>query len=110
RDSVRVALGRLGYRVLEAANGNEALKVWKQHGTEVALLLTDLVMPGGLSGKDLADQLLKQNSKLKVIYSTGYSTMHANHDFPLEEGVNFLSKPFDSHKLAQAIRSRLDQT
>ncbi len=108
RDSVRIALGRLGYHVLEAANGNEALKVWHEHGSEVALLLTDLVMPGGLSGKDLAEQMLKENPKLKVIYSTGYSTMNASQDFPLEEGVNFLSKPFDSHKLAQTIRSRLD--
>ena len=101
---MRKALSQLGYHVLEAANGIEALEVWKQHRDEIHLLLTDMVMPGGMTGKDLGEQLLKENPKLKVIYASGYSAEVAGKDFPLEEGVNFLTKPFQAQKLAQTIR------
>jgi PAS domain S-box-containing protein len=110
RASVRKALSQLGYRVLETINGNEALEVWKQHRHEIHLLLTDLVMPGGMTGKDLAGRLLKENPELKVIYASGYSAEVAGKDFPLEEGVNFLAKPFQARKLAQTIRQNLDAT
>ena len=73
------------------------------------LLLTDLVMPGGMTGKDLAGRLLQENPKLKVIYTSGYSTDVVGRDFPLEEGVNFLTKPFGAHKLAQTVRNYLDK-
>ena len=109
RAVVRTALSRLGYRVLEAASGEEALAVWKQHRDEIRLLLTDLVMPGGMSGKELAGQLLQQNPKLKVIYASGYSVEVAGKDLLLEEGVNFLAKPFQTSKLAQTIRKCLDR-
>ncbi len=92
RDAVQKALSRLGYRVLEAANGDEALAVWKQHRDEIRLLLTDLVMPGGMTGKELAEQFLQQNPKLKVIYASGYSVEVAGKDYLLEEGVNFFGQ------------------
>ena len=110
RDSLRGTLSRLGYHVLEAATGAEALQVWKQHHAEIRLLLTDLMMPGGMNGLDLAKQLLQQNPKLKVVYASGYSagiTSH-NNDLLLQEGVNFIAKPFDSQKLAQILRNCLD--
>ena len=69
RASLRIALSRLGYRVLEASAGDGALEVWRQHHDEIRLLLTDLVMPGGMTGKELAERLLQQDPKLKVIYS-----------------------------------------
>ncbi len=109
RASVRTALSRLGYRVLEAATGNEALAVWQQHRAEIRLLLTDMVMPGGMTGKELAAQLLQHNPKLKVIYASGYSLEVAGKDFPLEEGINFLNKPFQAQKLAKTVRRCLDQ-
>lgn len=109
RLSLRTVLLRLGYRVLEAANGREALEVWRQHREEIRLLLTDMVMPGDLSGRDLADQILRENPKLKVIYSSGYSAEITTNDFLLQEGVNFLTKPFEAGKLAKTIRNRLDQ-
>jgi len=107
RASVRKALSQLGYRVLEAVNGAEALEIWKQHRGEIRLLLTDMVMPG-ITGKELGERLLKENPKLKIIYSSGYSAEVAGKDFPLEEGVNFLTKPFQAQKLAQTVRTRLD--
>ncbi len=109
RAIVRTALSRLGYQVLEAANGTAALALWQQHRDEINLLLTDLVMPGEMTGKELAGQLLRQNPKLKVIYASGYSVEVAGKDLLLEEGVNFLAKPFQTPKLAQTIRRRLDQ-
>ncbi len=108
RASMRKALSQLGYRVLEAINGIEALEVWKQHREEIHLLLTDLVMPGGMTGKDLAERILPENPKLKVIYVSGYSAEVAGKDFPLEEGVNFLAKPVQAFKLAQTVRQNLD--
>jgi PAS domain S-box-containing protein len=108
RASVHKALSQLGYRVFEAINGIEALEVWKQHREEIHLLLTDLVMPGGMTGKDLAERLLPENPKLKVIYVSGYSAEVAGKDFSLEEGVNFLAKPVQAFKLAQTVRQNLD--
>ena len=108
RLSVRTALTQLGYRILEAPTGVKALEVWNQNRDQIGLLLTDLVMPDGMNGKDLAHRLRQENPKLKAIYMSGYSAEVAGKDFPLEEGVNFLSKPFQITKLAQAIRARLD--
>ncbi len=108
RDTVRVVLSRLGYRVLEAATGDEALVVWEARRAEIRLLLTDLVMPGSLTGIELAEKLQAEEPRLKVIYASGYSAEIAGKQFPLEEGVNFLAKPFDWHKLAHVVRERLD--
>jgi two-component system, cell cycle sensor histidine kinase and response regulator CckA len=108
RASMRKALSQFGYRILEAPTGVKALDVWKQNSNEISLVLTDLMMPDGMTGKDLAQQLLQQNPKLKVIYMSGYSTEIIGKDFPLKEGVNFLTKPFQAAKLAQAIRNNLD--
>ena len=105
---IRIALSRLGYRVLEATTGGDALKVWDQHRDEIRLLLTDMVMPGGMTGKELAGQLQQQDPQLKVIYASGYSTEIAGKDFSLKDGVNFLAKPFEAHRLAQTVRNCLD--
>ena len=109
RVSVRMTLSRLGYRILEAPTGVKALEVWKENHDEIRLLLTDLVMPDGMTGIDLAQRLLQDNSELKVIYMSGYSAEVAGREFPMQEGVNFLSKPFESPKLAQTIRDNLDR-
>jgi CheY-like chemotaxis protein len=109
RTAMRITLSRLGYRVLEASKGDEALTIWKQHRAEIRLLLTDLVMPGGMNGNELAAQFLQENPKLKVIYASGYSVEVAGKDLLLEDGINFLAKPFQSSKLAQTVRHCLDQ-
>jgi two-component system, cell cycle sensor histidine kinase and response regulator CckA len=101
-------LTQLGYRVLEASDGAGALKIWLEHAAEVKLLFTDLVLPGELNGKELAAELLRQNPALQVMYASGYSVEVAGRDLRLEEGVNFLSKPFDLRQVAQSIRKRLD--
>jgi PAS domain S-box-containing protein len=110
RANVRGVLARLGYRVLEAAHGKAAVEVWQEHRHEIRLLLTDMVMPGGMTGVDLGGELLKLNPELKVIYASGYSADVASNECPMEEGVNFLTKPFEVKKLAQIIRHRLDKS
>jgi len=109
RVSVRSALMRLGYRVLEAATGNEAIKIWREHRDEIKLLLTDMVMPEGTNGRELAEQLSAEHPGLKVVYTSGYSAEVAGSDLQLADGVNFLSKPFEAHKLARTIRAQLDR-
>jgi PAS domain S-box-containing protein len=108
RPSICNSLSRLGYRVFAVANGIKALEVWAARRDEIDLVLTDLVMPGGMNGKDLGERLLRENPKLKVIYASGYSADIVSEEFVLKEGVNFLTKPFQAQKLAQTIRQILD--
>jgi two-component system cell cycle sensor histidine kinase/response regulator CckA len=108
RGSVRTALLRLGYRVLDAANADEAVKIANQHLDEIRLLLTDLVMPGRMNGKELAEQLLMQNPNLKVIYASGYNAETTEKDCLLKPGDNFITKPFDAKLLAKMVRKKLD--
>ncbi len=110
RGSVQNALVRLGYRVIGASSGVNALEAWTQNHTPIHLLLTDMVMPDGMNGKELAETLLQTNPHLKVIYTSGYSVEVAGKNFPLNDGVNFLSKPYEAHKLAQTVRNCLDKS
>ena len=82
--------------------------MWQLNRAEIHLLLTDLVMPGDLNGRELAERLLQEKPSLKVIYASGYSAEVAAKNFPLAEGVNFLAKPFQTFKLAQTVRKNLD--
>jgi PAS domain S-box-containing protein len=106
----RKALETRGYRVLAASRGAEALRLWQEHRTEIRLLLTDMVMPGGMSGREIARRLLEENPRLRVIYMSGYSREIAGQDLPLQDGFNYLSKPFDIARLATAVRTSLDST
>jgi PAS domain S-box-containing protein len=107
RRLVRSILASLGYRVLEASSGRDALGVWTLHQQEIKLLLTDLVMPDGMSGLELARLLLGHNPELRVIYSSGYSPDIAGHEVALREGTNFLTKPYSPQALAETVRARL---
>jgi len=108
RVAVRKALSQLGYRILEAPTGVKAVEIWQENRDEISLLLTDLVMPDGMTGKELGQRLLHENPKLRVVYMSGYSAEFVGKDFPLEEDFNFLTKPFPAQKLAETIRRRLD--
>jgi PAS domain S-box-containing protein len=97
-----------GYTVLEAASGRDALEVWERADRPVDLLLTDMVMPGGVMGSELAERLSKQCPTLKVIYTSGYSPGMAGKDASLLEGRNFLPKPYSIGELARFVRECLD--
>jgi PAS domain S-box-containing protein len=97
-----------GYTVLEAASGRDAIEVWKHANRPVDLLLTDMVMPGGIMGSELAERLSVQSPCLKVIYTSGYSPGMAGKDASLLKLTNFLPKPYSIGKLAQFVRDCLD--
>jgi two-component system cell cycle sensor histidine kinase/response regulator CckA len=105
---MRNTLSRLGYRVIEASSGVKALEAWSVHKAEIQLLLTDMVVPDGITGGELARRLCTEKPDLRVLYTSGYSPEIAGRDFPLTEGVNFLAKPFNRIALAQTVRRSLD--
>lgn len=108
REMVEEVLQLQGYRVLTAASGPAAMEVWHREHRRIDLLLTDMVMPGGMMGTDVAAELRRANPDLKVIYTTGYSPGVAGSRSSLEEGVNFLPKPYSPGKLAAIVRKCLD--
>jgi two-component system cell cycle sensor histidine kinase/response regulator CckA len=107
RALVRKVLERDGYEVIEAASGLAALELWSAKKPKVDLLLTDMVMPDGISGKQLAERLKTENPALKIVYTTGYSTELMGKDVALQDGVNFLQKPYPPSKLVQTVRNGL---
>jgi len=104
----RAALGQAGYEVLEAADGVEAERIWSEHQGRIALLWTDLVMPGGLNGRELAARLQKQKPGLKVIFTSGYSAEIAGRELKLGASQVFLQKPCSREQLLEAVRNCLD--
>jgi CheY-like chemotaxis protein len=101
-------LQRLGYRVLEASNGVEALQRWNEVAGRIDLLLTDKVMPEGINGLELAERLRAMNRRLKVIISSGYSLELTRPTTWSERGVKFLAKPYEFETLAVMVRKCLD--
>jgi two-component system cell cycle sensor histidine kinase/response regulator CckA len=108
RDLACLALRKRGYQVLQASNGPEAIEVWEKNRAKIDLLLTDMVMPSGMSGGELAKELVALNPALKIIYTSGYSPDILKQDSLLLQGVNFLPKPYDLPSLLKAIRLCLD--
>jgi CheY-like chemotaxis protein len=109
--SVRSLVTRLltlkNYRVFVAESGPAALPLWEQHRNEIDLLLTDMMMPQGMNGRDLAAHCLAQNSRLKIIFTSGYNMELPTIDGCLREGVNFLQKPYRPEQLMQLIETVL---
>jgi two-component system cell cycle sensor histidine kinase/response regulator CckA len=101
------ALREKGYRVLEAGDGAGALTAAQAHKGELHLLVTDVVMPG-MNGKELADRLSAVRPELRVLYVSGYTDHAVVRHGVLEDGIAFLSKPFDLRELARTVREVLD--
>jgi two-component system cell cycle sensor histidine kinase/response regulator CckA len=108
RELACAALQKRGYQVLKAANGPQAVEIWERSASPVDLLLTDMVMPSGMSGGELAKILQTKNPQLKVLYTSGYSPEILRKDSLVIQGVNFLPKPYDFQVLLKAVRTCLD--
>ena len=106
RGAVVTQLAELGYRVLAATNGEAALGVLGR-GEAIDLLLTDVVMPGALNGRELADQGRRLIPDLRVLFTSGYTENAIIHHGRLDEGVALLSKPYRFNQLARAVRAAL---
>jgi len=109
RNLVARVLGGLGYRVLAAGTSAEALQVAREADDSFDLLLTDVVLPGGVQGNDLARDLLALRADLPVLYMSGYTRDAIVHAGRLDEGVNFLEKPFTPKALGAKVREVLDR-
>jgi CheY-like chemotaxis protein len=107
RELTRRLLQRLGYTVLIAGDADEALRVFEQNAS-IAVLLTDVVMPGG-SGPELARQLMERRPALKVIYMSGYTEDTVLQNGVVNPAIVFLQKPFTAASLGQKILDVLDR-
>jgi PAS domain S-box-containing protein len=101
-------LMRHGYRTVEAASGREALDRWEDYGDQVDLVLTDMVMPEGVSGRELAARLRSRRPGLRMIFTTGYSAELTAAGLDAEEGRNLLQKPYTPDQLVETVRRCLD--
>jgi two-component system cell cycle sensor histidine kinase/response regulator CckA len=109
RSMLSASLRTYGYHVLESENGGEAIRVRDQYGkNDIHLLITDVIMPG-MSGKTLADMLLKTSPDMRVLYISGYTDDAIVRHGVIEKGISFLQKPFAPDELAWKVREILDK-
>ncbi|MEM7251516.1 MAG: response regulator, partial [Pseudomonadota bacterium] len=108
RDLARQILEAHGYRVLSAADGEEALQVIASYGQDVDLVITDVVMPG-LSGSELHEQLSEKYPGLAVLFMSGYADDVIAHRGVLDSNTPFIAKPFSVIDLLEMVRSSLDK-
>ena len=107
RDMLVMAVRHLGYRVRSASDGPECLRLWEALDGKVDLLMTDMVMPGGLTGLALSEQLREKTPSLRVIVSSGYSAEMVQTGAPDSSGFHYLPKPFTLGILAETLRNCL---
>jgi CheY-like chemotaxis protein len=103
------ALENLGYRVLEASDGHSALRLLDGGAARVDLLFSDVVLPGGMSGPELAAASLARRPGLPVLFTSGYTGKAGNADDPLRSDAPMLRKPYALDALARAVRRAIDE-
>ena len=108
REIITRTLNNRGYRVFQAVDGPNALQIWADYKNEIDLVFTDVIMPGGLNGRELAAKFWQEKPKLKIIFSSGYGADALGKDFQLDPELNYLQKPYLPQTLARTIRSCLD--
>ena len=108
RDFVCRELRRHGYRIFEAVDGPSALKIWGEYKKEINLVFTDVIMQGGLNGREVAEVIWRENPQMKVIFSSGYGAETLGKDFKLDPGIVYLQKPYLPQTLIKTIRNCLD--
>ncbi|HON06470.1 MAG TPA: PAS domain S-box protein [Verrucomicrobiota bacterium] len=101
-------LRRFGYEVIEARNGLQALNLWNELGNKIDLVFTDVVMPGGIDGFELAEKLKQKNPNIKIIFTSGYSGELVHIQADLMSMGAFIRKPFNPIRLVKLIRKTLD--
>jgi len=97
-----------GYKVLGCPNGRQALDTWAEHRKKIDLLLTDLILPDGMAGTELARLFHDAKPALKILYTSGYNADRLAREFPLGAPVNLLSKPFHASRLAEMVFQTLN--
>lgn len=108
RELVTKVLRTYGYQVIEATHGKDALCVWANTDVKPSLLLTDMMMPEGMTGWDLACHIRNESPEMKVVYTSGYSPEIFGGEVKMDSNANFLPKPFHPRVLAKTVRQCLD--
>ncbi|SFE91257.1 CHASE3 domain-containing protein [Methylobacterium sp. yr596] len=103
REIACAILSDLGYRVLEAADGEEALRVFGANAASVDLLLTDVVLPGKVRGREVAERVRSVRPDVRVLFMSGYTENSIVHHGRLDDGVNLIGKPFKREQLARKV-------
>ncbi len=103
REIATAILGDLGYRVIEAADGEEALRAFGAHMADVDLLLTDVVLPGRLRGREVAERITAMRPEVRVLFMSGYTENSIVHNGRLDDGVQLIAKPFKREQLARRV-------
>jgi signal transduction histidine kinase/CheY-like chemotaxis protein/HAMP domain-containing protein len=109
REMTRDILAECGYKIIEASSGKDALAVWGRRTGQIDLLLTDMMMPEGLSGMDLAEKLLAEQPHLKIIFTSGYTANEISPEVLARTNAQFLQKPYSRADLAKTVRDCLDK-
>jgi signal transduction histidine kinase/CheY-like chemotaxis protein len=109
REMARDFLMDAGYKILEAGSGREALQVWGGHRAEIDLLLTDMKMPEGVSGMELAEKMVAENPALSVIFTSGYSDDIVSPEILERNNAKFLPKPYSYADLTRMVREALNE-
>jgi signal transduction histidine kinase/ActR/RegA family two-component response regulator len=104
RRSISGFLRHSGYRVIEAADGPDAMRLWSQHAPEINLLYSDVIMPNGMNGLELAHKLRASDPSLKILLSSGYCAELVDRAELVSQGIGFLPKPCEPHDLATHVR------
>jgi DNA-binding NtrC family response regulator len=101
-------LDNAGYRVLEAANSDDAQRLFAEHGDSIDLVVTDVIMPG-CGGPELLRRLQVQSPALKVLYMSGYTEQSAVQKEEIDRGLPFVQKPFTAVEFVRQVRAALDR-
>jgi PAS domain S-box-containing protein len=108
RELVCSILQHQGYNIIQAESGVKALELWRDKKDNIDLVLTDLVMPDRVGGRELAEKLWEERPELKVIFTSGYSADAVGKEFFITRGMNYLQKPYHPQKLSALVRDCLD--
>jgi CheY-like chemotaxis protein len=109
REMARDFLNDCGYKILEASSGRQALQVWGEHRLEIDLLLTDMKMPEGISGMELAEKMISEQPRLRVIFTSGYSDDMVSPEILARNNARFLPKPYSYGDLTRLVRESLNE-
>jgi CheY-like chemotaxis protein len=108
REFAVAVLSGQGYRVLQACSGVDAMEVWKWHSSRISMVFSDLVLPDGMSGVELAARLREQKPALRVVLTSGYANETIGEEFRPPVATHFIHKPYKPQVLVQAVRDALD--
>ncbi|MCH7816957.1 MAG: response regulator [Proteobacteria bacterium] len=108
REAIEAMLELSGFRVLTAANGHDAIQVFEEHAADIDLVILDMVMPN-MSGKTVSKHIADIKPGVPILFASGYSRDAIHTDFVLDEGINFIQKPYGRVALLDKVRDMLDR-